>query len=101
MQKYGGVCECCNEHRLEFLTIHHKNEDGHDERQKMYGRKTGSYSWYTKLRKQPRRPDLQILCWCCHMAIHDYGVCPHTKERINGFDEISGGNAGDCQAESA
>jgi hypothetical protein len=83
IEKYGNKCECCNEHRLQFLVIDHKNRDGNVERRKLFGKNGvgGSYSWYLKLRREPIRNDLRVLCNNCNNAIAMYGICPHELER--------------------
>lgn len=81
IEKYGGKCECCGENRWQFLAIDHKNGDGGTERKNLYGSKSGnSGHWYRKLKIEPRRDDLRILCHNCNMAIAFYGKCPHQDE---------------------
>ena len=76
IHKYGSICECCGETQIEFLAIDHKNNDGHIERKSSCGT---SSAWYLKLRREPRRTDLRILCHNCNMARSLYGICPHQK----------------------
>lgn len=40
IEKYGGKCLCCGEEQILFLTIDHKNNDGHEDRQKYTEQKT-------------------------------------------------------------
>lgn len=78
IDKYGGKCECCGESNWQFLAIDHKNGDGGVERKKLYGSQGGgSGRWYLKLKKEPRRDDLRVLCHNCNLAIAFYGECPH------------------------
>lgn len=78
LQKYGGICKCCGESNLQFLTIDHINKDGADERKKLYGSNAGqSFPWFLKLRKEDIRKDLQVLCYNCNNASFIFGVCPH------------------------
>jgi hypothetical protein len=82
--KYGGECECCHEKRIEFLAIDHRNKDGGEERRRLFGRNnSGSYAWYLRLKREPVREDLRVLCHCCNISISFYGYCPHEKERNN------------------
>lgn len=83
IEKYGGLCDCCGEKRLKFLAIDHKNRDGNVERKKLFGKNNsgGSYSWYLRLKREPRRDDLRVLCHNCNIAIAFYGTCPHEEER--------------------
>lgn len=78
LKKYGGVCKCCDESELSFLTIDHVNKDGAIERKKLYGSNTGqSFPWFLKLKREDIRKDLQVLCYNCNNASFIYGVCPH------------------------
>jgi hypothetical protein len=87
IQMYGGVCTCCGEERIEFLSIDHIQGGGTQERKQIRGN-----SFYRELLKQPVRDDLRVLCYNCNMAIGFYGYCPHERER-NGttkpFDDVS------------
>jgi len=79
---YGDKCACCGEHRREFLTIDHINNDGHRERKKLDCR---GYSggFYHSIIKRGFPDHYQILCWNCNCAKGRYGQCPHEKERNN------------------
>lgn len=69
VDKYGGSCDCCREERLGFLTIDHKNNDGHTER---------SSGFYRKLDESPKREDLIVMCFNCNCGrAANGGVCPH------------------------
>ena len=79
--KYGGTCTCCGETQIEFLVIDHKNNDGNKERRTLYGTNRGSSSsWYSKLKREDVRHDLQVLCNNCNIAKAFYGSCPHSKD---------------------
>ena len=62
-----------------FLTIDHINNDGKEERLKRGGRSNQTTgSWYLKLRREPNREDLQVLCFNCNLGKQvNKGVCPH------------------------
>jgi hypothetical protein len=91
IEKYGGICSCCPENRWQFLTIDHTDKNGNQERRELYGSQSGaSYWWYLKLRREPIRPDLRVLCYNCNNAIHVFGVCPHEQERNQGCVSQSG-----------
>lgn len=82
IMKYGGVCVCCGETQFEFLAIDHKNGDGGAERRKLYGEnKSRSASWCLKLKREPHRKDLRVLCHNCNMARAMYGKCPHENAK--------------------
>lgn len=69
LKKYGGICACCAEDQLLFLTIDHKNNNGNKDRIKIYGVKNPpTMSWYLKLRREEKRADLQVLCFNCNLG---------------------------------
>jgi hypothetical protein len=79
VDKYGGVCACCGESNLLFLTIDHINNDGKKDRHQ-HGFRPSSTATYFRLRREPRRPDLQVLCFNCNLGrASNRGVCPHHK----------------------
>ena len=85
IEKYGGICNCCKENQILFLTIDHTNNDGNIERKE---RKSSSTSFYLKLRKDEIRNDIQVLCWNCNLGKNmNNGICPH-KEVIRKLDPI-------------
>lgn len=71
-------CACCGESVIEFLTVHHINNDGKEHRAQT-GAKTGGKNFYRWLVKNrfPENPPLSILCYNCNNAIEKYGKCPH------------------------
>ncbi len=83
MDQYGGACQCCGEHRLEFLTLDHLQQDGAEQRRKMSqtGTATG-YGFYIWLKKNGWPSGLQVLCANCNTARGAYGQCPHELERL-------------------
>jgi hypothetical protein len=87
--KYGNKCNCCGESRWEFLAIDHINGDGNKERIKRLGTNNAgcsSHMFYLKLRKEPKRDDLQVLCHNCNQSFGHYGYspgCPSCKRKIN------------------
>lgn len=73
--KYGGVCKCCGENRLEFLVFDHINDDGGEHRKK-HGTGGQMLDWLIR----NDYPDIvQILCHNCNMAKEFHGKCPHDK----------------------
>jgi hypothetical protein len=77
MEKYGGVCACCGETRIEFLSIDHINGGGKYERESL-----NPSAFYRKLRREPKREDLRVLCMNCNHSIGLYGYCPHEREQV-------------------
>ena len=77
MNAYGGKCECCDEDRIEFLTIEHIHGDGKQHRESVN-------SVYLDLKKRGfPRDGYTCLCINCNFAKGQYGYCPH--ERKNKF----------------
>lgn len=86
---YGSICVRCGEAEMIFLTVDHKNNDGHIERQLLNdesGRKT--------LRKaiQVYNPiDYQVLCFNCNCGKNRNNVeYPHRKDRIDEVIDVAG-----------
>ena len=90
IQKYGNKCACCGESNWQFLAIDHINQNGGEERKELYGSQSGnSNSWFLKLRREPIRNDLRVLCHNCNMAVFQFGVCPHEQRQENNQTAIS------------
>jgi len=81
LNAYGGKCICCGEARLEFLTLHHVDGGGAKHRKKIgsWSRGGAFYRWLKK-RRFPKVPRLVVECMNCHLAIDQYGYCPHKKK---------------------
>lgn len=79
--KYGGVCKCCNESNLYLLNIDHINQDGAEERKRLYGANVIPITWYTNLLRDVVRKDLQVLCYNCNIGSYKYKICPHNFSR--------------------
>lgn len=82
---YGGICSCCKESNLAFLTIDHIDGKGAAHRrslQKSLKRKKNisSGDFYRWLKKNNYPNDnYQVLCFNCNCAKHMFGTCPHQK----------------------
>lgn len=63
MDMYGGGCAACGTTELAVLTIDHKNDDGKELRAS--GKDFSGNRFYFKLLREPRRDDLQVLCFNC------------------------------------
>lgn len=69
---YGGQCACCGEKNPKFLSLDHKNNDGHKDR-----RRDVILWYYLKTQGWPKDHH-QILCFNCNLGrAANYGVCPH------------------------
>ena len=77
---YGGSCECCGEHRREFLTIDHVNGGGTKHR-KTLGVEGGS-SIYRFLQVRDYPDGYRVLCMNCNFSMGLFGYCPHQQESI-------------------
>lgn len=83
LKEYGNECVCCQEDKIEFLTIDHVDGTGAEHRKSLgldYGRDrgTGGHNFYRWLKKNNYpRDNFQILCFNCNAAKHMYGKCPH------------------------
>ena len=78
IQKYGGVCLCCGESELSFLTIGHAQNDGAQDR---LTRGTGSV-FYNRIKKEgfPMDRGYQVECWNCNCGARIAGgICPHQE----------------------
>lgn len=78
IEKYGGVCVCCGETEIAFLTIDHINNDGAEHRRKIGHGGTQIYRW---LVKNDFPPGFQTLCFNCNCAKSIIGYCPHEEGR--------------------
>lgn len=78
---YGGVCACCGEENIGFLTIDHVNNDGAEHRREIGNR--GGNAFYLWLRKNDYPDGFQVLCWNCNCGRqYNGGACPHTQEEV-------------------
>lgn len=74
IQKYGGICICCKEDNIMFLSLDHVNGGGTRERNNT--KKVGG-GLYKKLRKEPIDPKYQVMCYNCNFGKGDRDRCPH------------------------
>lgn len=84
LMAYGGICKCCHESKIEFLTIDHIDGNGAEHRRSLgldYGsdeKTVAGHNFYRILKQQGYPKDnYQVLCFNCNYAKHVYGVCPH------------------------
>jgi hypothetical protein len=80
IQHYGGVCSCCGENRIEFLSVDHIDGGGNQHNQKLRKEGTTLYRW---LIKNNFPPGFQVLCYNCNTArYHNGGTCPHKQTKV-------------------
>lgn len=82
VKEYGGKCKCCNENRIEFLTIDHIYGGGRQERIKLAREKEaygtcGFYLWL--IRNKCPKDKYRLLCMNCNFAKRFGKPCPHEK----------------------
>lgn len=84
VEAYGGVCSCCGEVEMEFMTLDHVNGDGASDRAARSG---GGSSWRSaKLRGFPS--DLRLLCFNCNIsAYRGGGICVHKRKSVDVIDD--------------
>lgn len=72
---YGNICACCSEAEPRFLSIDHKNNDGHKERK---GRGGSSDQIIRNIIRANFPDTYQILCFNCNLGkARNNGICPH------------------------
>jgi hypothetical protein len=81
---YGGnppKCACCGESRIEFLTIDHINNDGANQRRRIWGQKVSGFGFYAWLVRMNFPEGYQVLCFNCNCGrAHTLNkVCPHKQ----------------------
>jgi hypothetical protein len=70
----NNECACCGETHIEFLTLHHINGNGKNDRE-IHG--NDLYRWLTK---NNFPIGYQILCFNCNCAEAFFNGCPHKKK---------------------
>ena len=70
LQAYGGVCACCKERTIQFLTIDHIDGGGRQHRKRVH-------NFYRWLRMNNFPPGFQVLCYNCNCCKGAYGACVH------------------------
>ena len=68
---YGGVCVCCGEKHIEFLTLDHIIPLAKLKETRIKG------SVYSALKARGYPDNLQVMCFNCNMAKDINAVCPH------------------------
>jgi hypothetical protein len=72
---YGGKCHCCGESTIQFLTLEHKNDDGHIHRAKF---NKSQWAVYKDIKARGYPDDITVACYNCNCGrTRNNGVCPH------------------------
>jgi hypothetical protein len=80
IDSYGGVCECCGESELDFLTIDHIEGNGSKHRKEIGDEKgLKIYKW---LYDNYNPKGFRVLCMNCNFAIGIFGHCPHEDQSL-------------------
>ena len=77
LEKYGGLCECCKEDKIEFLAIDHIEGGGNKHRKELGI--NGGWNFCRWLIKNDFPSGYRILCHNCNQSIGWYGYCPHNN----------------------
>lgn len=75
---YGGICTCCGERHIAFLTIDHINNNGAAHRKELKSSGTTLYRW---LKRNNWPVGFQVLCYNCNHAKYTEGTCPHGTKK--------------------
>lgn len=80
---YGWICACCSEKGLMFLTIDHKNNDGHSDRTQNGKWRISTRAFYGNIIREGYPDKYQTLCMNCQWGKRiNNGVCPHQYDTI-------------------
>ncbi len=74
IERYGGVCACCGEHRYVFLALDHIHHGKGNPAPK------GGVSLHVRLRREGYPKGIQVLCHNCNAAKSILGYCIHEQE---------------------
>lgn len=80
VKRLGNKCVCCNETRVEFLTLDHINSNGTVHR-RSFKRQQNYLQWAATASLREVCAVLQVLCWNCNMAKAIYKICPHQGQQ--------------------
>lgn len=73
---YGGKCICCGEHRWQFLSLDHIENDGASHRRAMNTTSLFMWAWRNEFPST-----LQLMCINCNVGrSRNGGICPHQLE---------------------
>jgi len=76
-EMYGGVCMCCGEKDIRFLTLDHVDGNGKDDR-----RERSQEAILREALSNLNTEKYQILCYNCNMGRSiNNGVCPHSPHK--------------------
>lgn len=81
IKHYGGICVCCGESNVKFLTLSHKNDDGMNHIDEYGSRFSGThFALWLVAHNFECDFEIQLECFNCNMGREsNLGVCPHKK----------------------
>ncbi len=74
IKELGNKCECCDEDKLELLTIDHINKDG-----AVHRRQKGGDVWRDIVKLGVPKDRFRALCYNCNYALYHNDTCLHHK----------------------
>jgi len=77
MTHYGGICACCGESYIEFLSIDHINGGGKKHLREIGV--NGGRNFYKWLKDNNYPDGFRVLCMNCNFSLGHYGICPHAE----------------------
>jgi hypothetical protein len=81
MDAYGGICACCGETNLGFLTIDHL-DDSSEKAKWSNGKRICGSPFYSRLKLNDFPSGYQVLCFNCNCGrAKNHGVCPHKSHK--------------------
>lgn len=80
LEAYGGICQCCHESEIAFLTIDHIDNDGARHRRR--DGVGGGHNFYQWLKNNNYPSGFQVLCMNCNFSKHtNGGTCVHQEQK--------------------
>lgn len=80
--QYGGVCVCCKESDLHFLTLDHIDGTVPENHRQPDGRRLSGTAFLYRLIKEEFPDTIRVLCWNCNESYGYYGFCPHQPHEL-------------------
>lgn len=77
---YGGVCTCCGEADIHFLTVEHLTEESSKRHRYENGKRIGGTKLLRMIAREGFPDDITVLCFNCNCGRGQYGICPHKME---------------------
>lgn len=75
-------CSCCGENIYKFLTLDHINNNGGEERRKLFGSNKMTGKFYAWLIQNNFPEGYQVLCMNCNWGKRmNNGICPHKEHQ--------------------